>query len=247
MKAALGSVVVVAAVLVAGSASIRAAAPQTTTITPSDSSLDKKIEKKLHASSLRKYNIKVDVDNGVAKLTGTVPTEADRRKAAQLATMPGVARVDNQLIVDLNAGRTQGTSGSKIDKGAEKTKEGVEKGTEKTKEGLEKAVDKTKEGAEKGWEKTKEGASTAADKSAQGLSKAGEAITDTWIKTRVKSKFIGEDLLKDSDITVDVNDHVVTLSGTVMSAAGRARAIEEAKQVEGVHQVIDKLKIGPKK
>ena len=236
MKAALGSVVVVVAVLVAGSVSIRAAAPQTTTITPSDSSLDKKIEKKLHASSLRKYNIKVDVDNGVAKLTGTVPTEVDRRRAAQLATMPGIARVDNQLIVDLNAGRTQGTTGSKIEKGAEKTKEG-----------LEKAVDKTKEGAEKGWEKTKEGASTAADKSAQGLSKAGEAITDTWIKTRVKSKFIGEDLLKDSDITVDVNDHVVTLSGTVMSAAGRARAIEEAKQVEGVHQVIDKLKIGPKK
>ena len=236
MKAALGSVVVVVAVLVAGSVSIRAAAPQTTAITPSDSSLDKKIEKKLHASSLRKYNIKVDVDNGVAKLTGTVPTEADRRKAAQLATMPGVARVDNQLIVDLNAGRTQGTTGSKIEKGAEKTKEG-----------LGKAVDKTKEGAEKGWEKTKEGASTAADKSAEGLSKAGEAITDTWIKGRVKSKFIGEDLLKDSDITVDVNDHVVTLSGTVMSAAGRARAIEEAKQVEGVHQVIDKLKVAPKK
>jgi len=236
MKAALGSVVVVVAVLVAGSVSIRAAAPQTTAITPSDSSLDKKIEKKLHASSLRKYNIKVDVDNGVAKLTGTVPTEVDRRRAAQLATMPGIARVDNQLIVDLNAGRTQGTTGSKIEKGAEKTKEG-----------LGKAVDKTKEGAEKGWEKTKEGASTAADKSAQGVSKAGEVITDTWIKTRVKSKFIGEDLLKDSDITVDVNDHVVTLSGTVMSAAGRARAIEEAKQVEGVHQVIDKLKIGPKK
>src|SRR5207245_8322003 len=117
-------------------------------------------------------------------------------------------------------GRAEGTAGSK-----------VEKGDEKTEEGLDKAVDKTKEGAEKGWEKTKEGASTAADKSAQGLSKAGEAITDTWIKTRVKSKFIGEDLLKDSDITVDVNDHVVTLSGTVMSAAGRARAIEEAKQV----------------
>ena len=68
-----------------------------------------------------------------------------------------------------------------------------------------------------------------------------------WIKTRVKSKFIDEDVLKGSDITVDVNDHVVTLSGTVPSAAGRLRAIEEAKKVEGVHNVIDKLTIGPKK
>jgi hyperosmotically inducible protein len=63
----------------------------------------------------------------------------------------------------------------------------------------------------------------------------------------VKSKFLDEDLLKDSDITVDVSDHVVTLSGTVPTAAGRARAIEEAKKVDGVHQVVDRMTIGPKK
>jgi osmotically-inducible protein OsmY len=241
MRAALGSVVVVAAVLVAGQVSMRAAA-QTTTTTPADSTLDKKIEKRIHDSSLKRYDVKVSVDNGVVTLTGTVPTEADRRRAAQLATVPGVARVDNQIVVDLNATKSKGTVGT-IERGtskaAEKTKEGTGKAVDKTKEGLDKAGDAT----QKGWEKTKEGASTAADKSAQGLSKAGEAITDTWIKTRVKSKFIGEDLLKDSDIAVDVNDHVVTLSGTVMSDAARARAIEEAKQVEGVHQVINKLTV----
>jgi len=246
MKVALGSIVVVAAVLVAGSVSVRAAAPQTTTTMPSDSTLDQRIEKRIHDSSLKKYDIKVTVDNGVARLTGTVPTEADRRKAAQLATIRGVARVDNQIIVDLNATRSRGTAGTVergTAKGAEKTQEGLDKAVDKTKEGLDKAA----EGAEKGWEKTKEGAATAADKSAQGLSKAGEAITDVWIKTRVKTKFIGEDLLKDSDISVDVNDHVVTLSGTVMSEAGRLRAIEEAKKVEGVHHVINRMTIGPKK
>jgi osmotically-inducible protein OsmY len=246
MKAAFGSVVIVAAVLVAGQVSMRAAAPQTTTITPSDSTLDQKIEKRIHDSSLKKYDVKASVDNGVVTLTGTVPTEADRRKAAQLATVPGVARVDNKIVVDLNATRSRGTAGSVergTSKGAEKTKEGLDKAVDKSKEGLDKAT----QGAEKGWEKTKEGAATAADKSAQGLSKAGEAITDTWIKTRVKTKFVGEDLLKDSDINVDVNDHVVTLSGTVLSEAGRARAIEEAKKVDGVRQVIDKLTIGPKR
>ena len=246
MKSAIGSVVVVAAVLAVGTVSMRAAAPQTTTTTPADSTLDKKIEKRIQDSSLKKYDVKVSVDNGVATLTGTVPTAADRRKAAPLATITGVARVDNQIVVDLNATKSKGTAGTverSTSKAAEKTKEGTEKAVDKTKEGLDKAT----EGAEKGWEKTKEGVATAADKSAQGLSKAGEAITDTFIKTRVKSKFIGEDLLKDSDISVDVNDHVVTLSGTVMSEAGRARAIEEAKKVDGVHQVIDKLMIGPKK
>src|SRR5438128_8257836 len=96
MKSTLASVMVVAAVLAAAPVSTYAARPQTTATRPADSTLDKKIEKRIHDSSLKKFNIKVSVDNGVATLTGTVPTEADRRRAAQLATMPGVARVDNQ-------------------------------------------------------------------------------------------------------------------------------------------------------
>jgi len=228
MKAAFAGVVVAAALFVAGQVPMHAA-PQTTTTTTPDSTLAKSIERKLNASSLKKYDIKVDVDNGVAKLTGTVPTESDRRRATQLATMKGVARVDNQIVVDLGA---KGTTGRVADK---------------TKEGLDKAVDKSKEGIEKATQATKEGTATAADKSAQGISKAGEAITDVWIKARVKSKFVDEDVLKGSDITVDVNDHVVTLSGTVPSEAGRLRAIEEAKKVDGVHNVIDKMTIGPKK
>jgi osmotically-inducible protein OsmY len=231
MKAALGSVVVAAALLVAGQVPTHAA-PQTTTTTTSDSTLEKSIEKKIHDSSLKKYNVKVEVENGVATLTGTVATEADRRKAAQLATMKGVARVDNRIVVDLDASRAKGTTG---------------KAADKTKEGLDKAVDKSAEGISKATEATKEGTAKAADKTAQGLSKAGEAITDVWIKARVKSKFIDEDVLKGSDITVDVNDHVVTLSGTVPSEAGRMRAIEEAKKVDGVHHVIDKMRIGPSK
>ena len=244
MRAAIGTVVVAAAAMfVAGQAPMQAAAPQaptsTTTKAP-DSATASKIEKRINGSSLKKYDIKVSVTDGVATLTGTVATEGDRRRAAQLATTDGVSRVDNQLVVDLNAGTAaKGTTGkaeSKIDKGAEKTKKGVDK-----------AIDKTKEGAGTAWEKSKEGASKAADKSAEGVGKAGEAITDTYIKTRVKSKFLDEDLLKNSDISVDVTDHVVTLSGTVPTAAGRARAIEEAKKVEGVHQVIDRMTIGPKK
>jgi osmotically-inducible protein OsmY len=62
----------------------------------------------------------------------------------------------------------------------------------------------------------------------------------------VHSRFVGEDLLKDSDINVDTDNHVVTLKGRVMSAAGRAKAVEIAKNTEGVHRVVDRLTIGPK-
>jgi len=236
MKVVIGTLVVAA--LVAGPLSTRAAFAQATTTASADSTLDKRIETRIHNdASLKKYTIHVSVDHGVATLTGTVPTEADRAKATRAATVPGVTRVDNQLIVDLAA--TKGTMGKVEDK--------TKKAAEKTKEGAEKAADKTKEGADKVWDKTKEGAGTVADKTKEGLSKTGEVITDGWITTRVKSKFVGEDLLKDSDISVDTNNHVVTLTGTVMSAAGRARAVAQAKEVEGVHQVVDRLTIGPKK
>jgi osmotically-inducible protein OsmY len=211
MRAAVAGLFVVAA-FVAIPAPARAASPQAAM--SADHNLDERIEKQLSASSLKKYGIKVSVTNSVATLTGTVPTEADRRKATQLATIKGVSRVENQLLVDLAAAGTSGSMKSTVKEGAEKTKDGVEK---------------------------------AADKTKEGLSKTGEVITDGWITTRVHSKFVGEDLLKDSDINVDTKDHVVTLKGTVMSAAGRARAVEQAKEVEGVHRVIDQLRIGPKR
>jgi osmotically-inducible protein OsmY len=227
MKAALGSLFVVGA-LVAVPVPMHAAAPQAAAAQPSDKTIDDRAEARIHKdASLKKYNIDVSVDHGVVTLTGTVPTAADSSKAESLARVPGASRVDNKLIIDLNAG-TRGTAGTL----KEKTREGAEK----TKEGAEKVGEKTKGGAEKVGEKTK-----------AGVSKTGEETTDGWITSRVHSKFVGEDLLKDSDINVDTNDHVVTLKGTVMSAAAKARAEQQAKDVEGVRRVVNQLVVGPKK
>jgi osmotically-inducible protein OsmY len=108
MKAALGPIVLVAA-LGAWPMTVRAASPRTAM--SADHNLDEQIEKRLDASSLKKYHIKVSVENGVAMLKGAVATEADRRKATQLATLPEIARVDNQLTVD--AAAPTGTTGTK--------------------------------------------------------------------------------------------------------------------------------------
>jgi hyperosmotically inducible periplasmic protein len=84
------------------------------------------------------------------------------------------------------------------------------------------------------------------DKTKDGLSKTGEVMTDAWITTRVHERFIGEDLLKGSDISVDSSHHVVTLTGTVTNSTGRARAARVAIHTEGVHRVVNHLTIGPK-
>ena len=56
-----------------------------------------------------------------------------------------------------------------------------------------------------------------------------------------------EDTLKGSNINVDTDNHVVTLKGTVTTAAGRDRAVQIAKTTKGVNRVIDQLVITPKK
>jgi hyperosmotically inducible periplasmic protein len=108
-------------------------------------------------------------------------------------------------------------------------------------------AEKTKEGAEKTRDAVVKGATIAADKTKEGLSKSGEVITNEWITTRVHARFVNEDLLKGSDISVDADDHVVTLKGTVASRAGRNRAARVAMDTEGVHRVVNRLTIGPKR
>ena len=87
---------------------------------------------------------------------------------------------------------------------------------------------------------------SAADRVKNGFTKTGEKISDAWITTKVKWFFMGEDLLKGSDINVDTDKHVVTLKGTVKTAAGRDRAIQIAKTTEGVTRVVNQLVVGSK-
>jgi hyperosmotically inducible protein len=106
------------------------------------------------------------------------------------------------------------------------------------------AQEKIKEAAATTKDAVVKGAKVAAAKTKDGLSKTGEVMTDGWITTRVHSRFVGEPLLKDSDISVDTDNHVVTLKGTVKSRTGRTKAGNIAKHTEGVHRVVNRLTIG---
>jgi osmotically-inducible protein OsmY len=159
---------------------------------PSDSTLEDRIEYRLEVSPIvKKYNVKVKVQMGIAMLSGEVATKAQKDEAEKLAKIDGITRVENDIKVDAAADRT------------------------------------------------------VADRVKKGLSKTGDAINDTWITTKVKWFFMGDDLLKGSDITVTTDKNVVTLKGTVKTSAGRARAKELAMQTEGVHRVVDQMTIVP--
>lgn len=106
----------------------------------------------------------------------------------------------------------------------------------------EKATDTVKGTAGTVADKTKKGA----EKTKDALSKTGEVITDGWITSRVKTKFMADEVMRASAIDVDTNDHVVTLTGAVPNAAARTKALALAKEVEGVKRVVDKLQVADK-
>ena len=69
----------------------------------------------------------------------------------------------------------------------------------------------------------------------------GAAITDTAITTKVKAKLIGEESLKQSDISVSTTNGVVTLTGSATRDA-KALAAKLAKGVDGVRSVDGDMK-----
>lgn len=72
---------------------------------------------------------------------------------------------------------------------------------------------------------------------------SGGGIRDGWLTMKIHAQFVTEDALDGSDIDVDANGGVVTLTGTVASEAGRTRAVTIAKTTDGVKNVVDKLRI----
>ena len=75
--------------------------------------------------------------------------------------------------------------------------------------------------------------------------KAATAVTDNWVKMKIYTLFAPEKSLDDSDIDVDVKNGMATLNGTVVTAAGQARAVAIAKATDGVKGVTDNLRIAP--
>ncbi|HET9215947.1 MAG TPA: BON domain-containing protein [Terriglobia bacterium] len=117
---------------------------------------------------------------------------------------------------------------------------------DQAREAVQQIEDKTKEIADDAAEKTREVVADVADKGKEIVSSTGEAITDGWITTKVKAKFADDKLLKESNITVDTNDRVVTLKGTVMSAEAKKRAAMIAEGTEGVLSVADQVVVKAK-
>jgi osmotically-inducible protein OsmY len=71
----------------------------------------------------------------------------------------------------------------------------------------------------------------------------GENIDDAGITAAVKAKLAGEKISTVTRIDVDTNQGVVALNGTVQSETMRVRAGQIARDVKGVRDVVNNLKV----
>ena len=77
----------------------------------------------------------------------------------------------------------------------------------------------------------------------KGASTIGQGANDSWIWFKTKSALAASNDLRDSTINVDVNNDVITLRGTVATAAQKTAAVTAAKGIEGQKGVKDELKV----
>jgi hyperosmotically inducible periplasmic protein len=211
------SIIAILALLASAPLAVAASAQDApaTQARPTDEQLSQEIATKIaNHKTLSADAIHVNVEAGVVTLTGMVGKDADKATAEQLARVPGVTRVENKLTSRQKpTDAVTGTAG--------------------------KVADATKTGAEK----TADASKKAAKGTKKAVSKTGEVITDGWITSRIKTKFMADEALRASAIDVDTDNSVVTLHGAVPTEAARAKALALAKEVEGVDKVVDDLKV----
>ena len=87
-------------------------------------------------------------------------------------------------------------------------------------------------------------ASHQADKPMAGQ-QAGNLLDDSYLTTAVKTQLLGDISLKSFDVHVTTRNRVVTLSGTLPSAALRDEAVRVANSVGGVVKVISEIEVKP--
>ncbi|AOF20348.1 molecular chaperone OsmY [Yersinia enterocolitica] len=95
--------------------------------------------------------------------------------------------------------------------------------------------------------KTDNAVDSAGAKLDSSMKKVDNYMGDSAATAKVKSALLEEKTLKSTDISVETNHGVVTLTGFVTSQVEAETAVDIAKNVEGVKSVSDKLHVKDQK
>jgi len=84
---------------------------------------------------------------------------------------------------------------------------------------------------------------TPAPETTSSASQPAEQRDDAWITTSLQGRFYADDAVRGRNVNVSTENGVVTLRGTVDSETARTRAVAIAREVDGVTNVQDQLRV----
>ena len=227
----------------------------------SDAEITAAVKTKLLADkTVSGLKIDVDTDHGVVTLTGPVHSAAERVQALRLArNTKGVKHVTSKLTMEKVAATTgrvdsepkkdetkiviKDDTTPAVKKGAAKTKEVAKDVAGKTADVAKDVAGKTSDAAKKTGNAVKNTTVEVKDDASPKAKKAGNAVADGSITTAVKTRLMTDDVARGTSIDVDTKDGVVTISGTVPTAADKARIGQLVEKTTGVKSVVNDLKV----
>jgi hypothetical protein len=110
-------------------------------------------------------------------------------------------------------------------------------------EGVDRSVGTSGAADEIDPDRARETGADVGEKVAEGANQAQRAMANASLTTKIKAKMALDDSIKALDIDVDTDGSTVTLTGNVGSEAERNRALQLARETEGVTSVIDRLRV----
>jgi len=81
-------------------------------------------------------------------------------------------------------------------------------------------------------------ASEVGDSTAAAAADVGDTVDDAWITSKVKTQLLADAAVKGTQINVDTEANVVTLSGTAANQEAKDAAVRIAAGTKGVKTVI---------
>ncbi len=172
------------------------------------------------AKNVKASDISVETSDSVVTLSGMVPTKSEKMRAVtQAKAVKGVKSVDASNL-RVNATQPDSTM-HKTDRMMNDHKMSAMPAHTASAPAMAMAHDADDAHMQKSADNQ-----TVPDKAA-----------DTWITTKVKAELATAKDVKASDISVETNDGMVTLSGMVPTKSEKTRAVKQAKAVKGVKSV----------
>ena len=92
-------------------------------------------------------------------------------------------------------------------------------------------------------QKAREVGAEVGEKTAAAAEQARRALVDGSLTAKIKAKMALDDSVKALDIDVDTQGSTVTLSGVVATESQHQRALQLARETDGVTQVVDRLRV----